>query len=172
MSVIKVRERLGARMRGEESGFTLVELLVVMLILGLLAAIAIPAFFNQRDKARDADAKSAVRTAQTAIETYATDNNGSYENASDSALQTIEPTLNDAQGLTVDELARDAYRVGVESDTGNVFWITRSGGITSLRCGAELGTPATDANAGCPAGGDWGGGTGGGGGDTTEEEEE
>jgi type IV pilus assembly protein PilA len=55
MSVIKVRERLGARMRGEESGFTLVELLVVMLILGLLAAIAIPAFFNQRDKARDAD---------------------------------------------------------------------------------------------------------------------
>ena len=60
-----------------ESGFTLVELLVVMLILGLLAAIAIPSFFNQRDKARDADAKAAVRTAETAMETYATDNNGS-----------------------------------------------------------------------------------------------
>ena len=54
-----------------ESGFTLVELLVVMLILGLLAAIAIPSFFNQRDKARDADAKTQVRTAQTAMETYA-----------------------------------------------------------------------------------------------------
>lgn len=162
MSVIKVRERLGARMRGEESGFTLVELLVVMLILGLLAAIAIPAFFNQRDKARDADAKSAVRTAQTALETYATDNNGSYEDANAGALQTIEPTLNDAQGLTVDELARDAYRVGVESDTGNVFWITRATGITSLRCGPELGTVGDDANAGCPAGGDWGGGSGGG----------
>src|SRR5262249_51594978 len=57
-----------------EGGFTLVELLVVMLILGLLAAIAIPSFFNQRDKAKDADAKAAVRTAQTAMETYATDN--------------------------------------------------------------------------------------------------
>ena len=60
-----------------ESGFTLVELLVVMLILGLLAAIAIPAFFNQRDKAQDADAKATAQTAQTAIETYATDNDGS-----------------------------------------------------------------------------------------------
>src|ERR671914_556209 len=73
----KLRERSAS-----ESGFTLVELLVVMLILGLLAAIAIPSFFNQRDKARDADAKEQVRTAQTAIETYATDNDGTYIGAS------------------------------------------------------------------------------------------
>ena len=69
----KLRERSGS-----ESGFTLVELLVVMLILGLLAAIAIPSFFNQRDKARDADAKALARTAQTAAETYATDSGGDY----------------------------------------------------------------------------------------------
>ena len=75
--LLKLRKRVAARLSGErEAGFTLVELLVVMLILGLLAAIAIPSFFNQRDKAKDADAKAGVRTAQTAMETYATDNGG------------------------------------------------------------------------------------------------
>ena len=72
--ILKLRQGMAR----DESGFTLVELLVVMLILGLLAAIAIPAFFNQRNKAKDADAKSSVRTAETAMETFATDNNGKY----------------------------------------------------------------------------------------------
>ncbi len=69
----KLRQRSSS-----ESGFTLVELLVVMLILGILAAIAIPTFFNQRDKARDSSAKEDVRTAQTAMETYAIDHQGKY----------------------------------------------------------------------------------------------
>jgi prepilin-type N-terminal cleavage/methylation domain-containing protein len=58
----------------ENEGFTLIELLVVMIIIGILAAIAIPVFLNQRKSGYDAGAKSDVRNAATAEETYYTDN--------------------------------------------------------------------------------------------------
>jgi type IV pilus assembly protein PilA len=145
--VQKLRERGNG-----EGGFTLVELLVVMLILGLLAAIAIPSFFNQREKAKDADAKSSVRTAQTAMETYATDNGGSYLGATAANLRTIESTLNDAN-LNAPTAAAGSYTVSVTSDgkAKNVFSISRaSNGTTTLTCTAG----GTD---GCPTGGNWGG---------------
>jgi type IV pilus assembly protein PilA len=143
----RLRERAAS-----ESGFTLVELLVVMLILGILAAIAIPAFFSQRDKARDADAKADARSAQTAIETYAVDNGGVYTGADQAKLVAIEPTLSDAT-LTVTPGTKN-YTVMVKSDTTGEFSITRAAsGATSLTCGPD----AYKGKGGCPSTGDWSG---------------
>jgi type IV pilus assembly protein PilA len=137
-----------------ESGFTLVELLVVMLILGLLAAIAIPAFFNQRTKAQDSEAKATVKTAQTAIETYATDNNGAYTGATRANLKTIEPTLSSAStganAITTLTVASNSYTLTVTSESTNTFSIARAtNGSLTYAC-----TPS--GNGGCPSSGSWG----------------
>ena len=149
-------------MKNRKAGFTLVEIMIVVAIIGLLAAIAIPAFFNQRNKAKDADAKSSVRTAETAMETFATDNNGKYTGVAVADLTTIEPTLNNAgTNLTLPAAATDnTYTVQVKSTSpnGNLFQISRAAdGTTSLRCGTGAGVPPTGPGKdGCPTSGDWG----------------
>jgi type IV pilus assembly protein PilA len=82
------------RRTGDEGGFTLIELLVVILIIGILAAIAIPAFLSQKSKAYDSSAKTVAQTAQTAMETFGTENGGSYLGGSAKKLNEIEPSLN------------------------------------------------------------------------------
>lgn len=136
-------EKLRNRM-AEEEGFTLVELLVVMLILGILAAIAIPSFFAQRDKATDAEAKANVKTAQTAIETYATQNSsGDYNQPgvpNGATLEAIEPTL-EAAKMTVAATA-DTYTVTYQSDrgAGHEFSINRlANGNTTQTCTGDGG---------------------------------
>jgi type IV pilus assembly protein PilA len=82
-----------SRRAKDEQGFTLIELLTVILIIGILAAIAIPSFLNQKGKAYDASAKELARTAETTAETYATDHEGGYAGMTTEALQKYETGL-------------------------------------------------------------------------------
>src|SRR4051794_37159460 len=103
MFLQNLRAKVGARLDGDkEAGFTLIELLVVMLILGILAAIALPAFFNQKEKAGDAKAKETIHTAQVAMETCSTENGGAYSttNCDIAGLNKIEPTIPTAIAAT------------------------------------------------------------------------
>jgi type IV pilus assembly protein PilA len=148
MFLQNLRAKVGARLNGDrEAGFTLIELLVVMLILGILAAIALPAFFNQREKAGDAEAKEYAHSAQVAIETYATDNSGLYTGADEEALETIEPTLASAD-FEVVVAEGDEYEIDSTSTAERVFTIANDGGAIEFTCAPEGG--------GCPPGGNWG----------------
>ena len=133
----KLRERMAS-----EKGFTLIELLVVMLIIGILAAIAIPTFFNQKQKAQDSDSKAMAHTAQTAIETFATDHGGSYANANLAALQAVESTVDNT--VTTVTGGAQSYTITVTNPTTNhTFTITRNGGGFGYTC-----TPP--GQGGCP----------------------
>ena len=137
------------RGKRKEAGYTLVELLVVMLIIGILAAIAIPTFFNQSDKAQDARAKQAAGTAHTAMEIVARGQNGEYTDITADDLIAEEETLS---GVALSEPVTtvDSFTVRVSSATGNTFSITReSWGTLEFDC-------AIHGEGGCPEDGNWG----------------
>jgi type IV pilus assembly protein PilA len=135
-----------------EKGFTLIELLVVILIIGILAAIALPAFLSQRSRAQDTEAKSAVREAQTAMETYYTDHQNYITDAA--GLEDVESSLKSGAGASLAVIPGtatvDTYTLDVTASTGNHFLMVKGlTGVVTRSC------TRINLKGGCPISLSW-----------------
>jgi type IV pilus assembly protein PilA len=115
----------------DAAGFTLIELLVVLIVIGVLAAIAIPAFAGQKGKAEGAQAKELAHTAQTAVESLATDNNGEYRSVTKEALRKYESSLlivpsSTNAYLSTAEGTASSFVVTAKATNGDEFTISRN----------------------------------------------
>jgi prepilin-type N-terminal cleavage/methylation domain-containing protein len=111
------------RLRADD-GFSLVELLVAILILGILVAVALPLLLSQRTKAHDVNAKTVVATAAKAATAYGTDQ-GSFTDLAPADLIKIEKSLDAARGLAASGAGR-TFTVSVDSVTGTAYAIARA----------------------------------------------
>jgi type IV pilus assembly protein PilA len=124
------------RRSNEEDGFTLIELLVVIIIIGILAAIAIPVFLNQREKGWDAQAKSDARNLASMQEAYIVDNTA-YLNFDSTSGTSPAPEFDgyrDSDGVVTKAQANGAfgYCIVSKSRGGNYFvYDSQNGGLDS-----------------------------------------
>jgi type IV pilus assembly protein PilA len=133
-----------------ERGFTLVELLVVILIIGILAAIGLATFLNQRSKAQDTEAKTLATTVATTMIAYE-QNAGTFASANRAALIALEPAIAEARNLAISG-TRDTFEIALDSvsgaNGGGPFRVEYDRGRFSRLCdGAGRGA--------CPQGGRW-----------------
>jgi type IV pilus assembly protein PilA len=129
-----------------QDGFTLIELTVVVLIIGILAAIALPAFLTQRAKAQDGAAKSDARTMVSGLEACYTEQN-QYDPCPDSPTGVTEGTEPGQVEVTTDG---NEYTIVSHSGSGNDFTVVKNADSTTSRtCTADGST-----RAGCD-GGTW-----------------
>jgi len=127
---------LRARRLGTQEGFTLVELLVVILIIGILAAIALPAFLGQRSKAQDGSAKSDARALVSAMEACYTEADR-YDPCPDG-----NPGVAMGNGAGEVEVtpSGEEYVIVAHSETGNSFTVTKNADSTVSRTCSAAGT--------------------------------
>jgi type IV pilus assembly protein PilA len=154
-------QRLQRRLQGErEGGFTLIELMVVVLIIAILIAIAIPTFLGARTRAQDRAAQSNLRNALTAEKSYYTD--AQAYTAVTASLLAIEPSLkynaNAAPSVNneiyVDASTAGTVILGAKSASGTCFYLkdvaTGSGSGTfyerTTACAAPASTTVDDPN--------------------------